>query len=198
MLLRKMITPAAIGLLAVAGVYADGQGNSDTKMDETTASSNEAQREKIWNSADMLHARAWLEDYFRVSKKYTPEQAQEYRKHLKNLNAKQMELWLMKFDHERDTVHKQQAMWDHQRSMNVARDLAAIRHTHTTLNDINRQENVAAAQDQQKLQAQQGFSERMYRQRQAEQSAYERDLNARPAGLYGGRWSPNYHFHMYP
>ncbi len=69
-------------------------------------------------------------------------------------------------------------MWDNQRSMNVARDLAAIRHTHTTLNDINRQENVAAAQDQQQLQAQQGFSERMFRQRQAEQSAYERDLYA--------------------
>ncbi|MEK6247013.1 MAG: hypothetical protein N2C12_02470, partial [Planctomycetales bacterium] len=85
---------AAYRLIDIAGTVSADDSKTAPKLTEAE------QREKVWNSADMLRARAWLEDYFKFSAKYTPKQAQEYRDHLKDMTAKQMELWLMKFDHD--------------------------------------------------------------------------------------------------
>ena len=158
-----------------------------------TPSSVDAEREKIWNSADMLHARAWMEDYFSVSKKYTPEQAAEYRKHLKAMSPKQMEIWLMKFDHDRERAHQQAAFEQHTRDIQVAHDLATLRQSQKTLNDVNKQENQAAAQANQRIQKMRQTSKEMYLQKEAQQNR-ARAIEYGPRYPLGGY---HYHYHIY-
>src|SRR5262245_39074411 len=45
----------------------------------------DAQREQIWNSPNMLRARAWLQDYCKASAKITPEESQQYMTELQSL-----------------------------------------------------------------------------------------------------------------
>ena len=78
--------------------------------DKSDAANDRAAKDKIWNSADMLKARTWVDDYFRVTKKYTPEQKAEYKKHLASLTAPQLEMWLMRFDHDRLEAKKSEAL----------------------------------------------------------------------------------------
>ena len=174
------------------GLNAFGQQPDQTG---SAPSSEEAEREKIWNSADMLRARAWMEDYFRVSKKYTPEQADEYRAHFKAMTAKQMEIWLMKFDHDRQMAHQQAAFDQNTRHIQVAHDLATLRQSQKTLDDVNKQENQVAAEADKRIEQQRQAATEMNRQRQAEQSQTLRDVYG-PPYLPGGVY--NYHYHIYP
>src|SRR4051794_34589153 len=64
----------------------------------SNAQAIQAEREEIWNSPDMLRARAWLKDYCSKSPKVTPEMAKQYESELANMSPNQMRLYLMKFD----------------------------------------------------------------------------------------------------
>jgi hypothetical protein len=75
-----------------------GDAQNDSQQPQNSASM-EAERERIWNSPDMLRARAWLQDYCSKSAKVTPEQGRKYMQELANLTPSQMELWLLKHDH---------------------------------------------------------------------------------------------------
>ncbi|MEO2047432.1 MAG: hypothetical protein ABGX16_12775 [Pirellulales bacterium] len=68
------------------------KGNYD-KLDE--------EREKVWNSSEMLSARAWLETYFERSAKISDAQAKKYLDGLRTLYPNQMKLWLIKFQADR-------------------------------------------------------------------------------------------------
>jgi hypothetical protein len=50
----------------------------------------DAERAKIWESPQMLRARAWVKDYCAHSAKITPAEAKEYEAELANLSPKQM------------------------------------------------------------------------------------------------------------
>lgn len=184
---------AAYRLVDIAGtVSAD---DSKTAPKKTAKILTEAeQQEKVWNSADMLRARAWLEDYFKLSAKYTPKEAQEYRDHLKNMTAKQMELWLMKFDHDRQMSKVRQQAFEKSRSTSLARDVAAIKQHNQALKDVNAGENKAAATVQKQVNLQQKEAFEMYRQRQSEASEFWQN---QMSGPYYGGYGGDYHFHMY-
>ena len=189
---RGVLVMCALVATAYVGFDAFGQPPGKTG---SGASSVDAEREKIWNSPDMLRARAWMEDYFRVTKKYTPEQAAEYRTHLKAMTPKQMEIWLMTFDHDREVAHHQAAFDQHTRHIQVANDLATLRQSQKTLDDVNRQENQVAIETNKRIEQQQKSAEAMARQRQAEQSQAWRNMDSPrylPAGGY------HYHYHIYP
>jgi hypothetical protein len=67
----------------------------------------EAEREKIWTSPEMLSARAWLETYFERSAKISDEQAKKYMDELKTMFPDQMQIWLMKFQADRESRKQQ-------------------------------------------------------------------------------------------
>jgi len=73
-------------------------GNSKTT---TSPAEIEAEKEQIWNSPEMLEARAYLETYFERSSQISDEQAKKYMADLKSLSPDQMRLWLLKFQQQR-------------------------------------------------------------------------------------------------
>ena len=137
-------------------------------------------REKVWNSPEMLHARAWLESYFSVSRKYTPEKAAEYRLALSKMSAPEMELWLMKFEHDRALSRSQEAAWEQQRRIEVSRDEAALAQARQALNNVNRGNNQAAAAAQKVITQQGQEAERNFQQNAAEQSQFINNEYNRP------------------
>ena len=71
----------------------DTRKGNDDNLDE--------EREKVWNSSEMLNARAWLETYFERSAKISDTQAKKYMDGLRTLYPDQMKLWLIKFQADR-------------------------------------------------------------------------------------------------
>lgn len=166
---------------------------------QATAKQADEAREKIWNSPEMLQARAWLESYFRVTKKYTPEQAAAYREELKNLTAPQMELWLMKFEHDRAVSRAQEVAWEQQRRAGIARDEAMLKQQRRALGEANRDASDAAAEGEKALGQQRREAERNYAENAAAQNQLYNDFTRPyvPYFYYGGSGpvSVHYHFH---
>lgn len=66
----------------------------------------EAQRNEIWNSREMLEARAYLDTYFKRSARISDAQAKKYMEDLRSKSPEQMQIWLIKFHEERSTVRR--------------------------------------------------------------------------------------------
>jgi hypothetical protein len=166
-----------------ATATAPPQGVSKAAMD--------AEREQIWNSPNMLRARAWMQDYFSKSVKVTPEQAKEYLTELQNLTPAQMRLWLLKFDHEEEQRAQQQQLWQQAHSAALSRAMAVNQATERAYSAINRGENQAADVAQAQIN-----EERQAQQNMAEAKELE------PVGPYGplgyGYGGLHYHYHLYP
>ena len=99
----------------------------------------------------MQKARAWVDDYLRVTNKYTPEQKAEYKKHLASLTAPQMEMWLMRFEHDQSAAKKRESAFQAGRKAQLDRDQAAIKQNQKSLSDIEKGENTAAADEEKRL-----------------------------------------------
>ncbi len=67
----------------------------------------EVERDKIWNSPEMLSARVWLETYFERSAKISDAQAKKYMDGLRTMYPDQMKLWLVKFQADRESRKQQ-------------------------------------------------------------------------------------------
>ncbi|MDG2207627.1 MAG: hypothetical protein P8K78_06960 [Pirellulales bacterium] len=137
------------------------------KADDAKAK-EEAEREKIWNSPEMLKARIRVHNYLTVVKKYTPEQKANYEKHLASLTVPQMETWLIGFEQDEANAKKQEKNFDTVRNAQLARDKSQIKQNQKSLSDIEKGENVAAADEEKRLKSEQTFARSMYRQKQRE------------------------------
>lgn len=135
---------------------------------QTASAKEREERDKIWNSPEMKKARAWVDDYLRVTNKYTPEQKAEYKKHLALLTAPQMEMWLMRFEHDQDAAKRRESGFQAARNAGLARDEAAIKQNQKELSDIEKGENTAAADEEKRLKSEQTFARSMYKQKQRE------------------------------
>lgn len=180
------------------------------------------QRDAIWNSPEMLRARAWVTDYCTNSKNMSPEEAKEYMTELENLTPKQMKLWLLQYEHQQDLyVQKesaqqvayraamahataampsaqQQQMWEMAHRAGLAQALAADRATQQAYGAIESEESQAAGEEQGQLNAEQAAARQMQMNKQAELN------NPYPiygyGGGYGGPWGyggGEYHFHFH-
>ena len=136
--------------------------------DQAAIAKEQAARNKIWNSQEMKKARAWVDDYLRVTNKYTPEQKASYKKHLASLTAPQMEMWLMRFEHDQDVAKRRESGFQAARNAGLARDEAAIKQNQKELSDIEKGENTAAADEEKRLKSEQTFARSMYKQKQRE------------------------------
>jgi hypothetical protein len=157
-----------------------------------------AEREKIWNSANMLRARAWLQDYCSKSAKVTPEMAKRYQEELANMTPSQMEVWLLKFDHEEQQRQQQFNFFQQAHSLGMQRAEAANQASQKSLNQFTQDQNKAAVDAQQQMDEQREF-------RQAEAA----DNMPQPMGpspylypgyswLWGHPGGVHYHYHYAP
>jgi hypothetical protein len=157
-----------------------------------SAATENAEREQIWNSPQMLRARAWLQDYCSKSRKVTPEMARKYMQELESLSPTQMKLWLLKFDEQEEQRQQQYAFWQHGNAIAVQHAQAMSRQTQENLNAINKAQSESAQMEQQQIEQQ---------REQAEQIGADKQLG--PYGSYPyGPWGGGYggyhvHYHLY-
>jgi hypothetical protein len=156
-----------------------------------SAQSIDAQREQIWNSPNMLRARAWLQEYCERSAKITPAEKQQYMTELQNLSPIQMKLWLLKFDEQEEARQQQQAFFEQARSGALARAKSADAATQQAYAAINRGETAAANNAEQQLNTQSADQQSAEQTKQLE--------NAGPYQQYGPYGYGNYgiHYHFY-
>src|SRR3990172_5527031 len=122
---KKLVSGALIvATLCLAVAFSSHAQNHGTPGQASSTSTSEAsldaERAQIWNSPNMLRARAWLQDYCSTSAKVTPEDAQKFMSELQNMTPVQMKLWLMKFDEEEDQKAQQRALWSQAHSAALA------------------------------------------------------------------------------
>ncbi len=151
----------------------------------------DAERAAVWNSPNMLRARAWLQEYCATSAKVKPGEAQQYMNELQNMSATQMKLWLMKFDEEEEQKQQQNAFWKQAQSTALGQAKAADRATQKAYSAIETEETAAANQEQGQI-----------NEERANEQQVEDDKQLGPVGPYGQGYYPgggvHYHFHVYP
>ena len=160
----------------------------------------DAEREKIWESPQMLRARAWVKDYCAHSAKITPAEAKEYEAELANLSPKQMKLWLLKFQHEEEMIQQQQAMFNNARQADVKQAMAVHQQMKQSYANINADANKAAQAEENSIKQQQEFAQEDGLQKNADRDAAATDLLTQPFFGYGGYGGygyggVHYHFH---
>src|SRR3972149_3404484 len=153
--------------------------------------SMDAERAQIWNSSNMLRARAWLQEYCATSKNCKPGDAEKYMSELQNMSTTQMKLWLMKFDEEEEQKQQQRAFWKQAQATAMAQAKSGDRATQKSYAAIETEETGAANQEQSELNEEQQHEQTM-----------QDDKQAGPYTPYGQGYYPgggvHYHFHMYP
>ncbi|MEM9353352.1 MAG: hypothetical protein AAGA92_10095 [Planctomycetota bacterium] len=116
---RRAAALAAVVLLLAAWsagpVHSQSPGSS-----ENSGRDIDAEREAIWNSPDMLSARAYLETYFERSAKISDAEAKKYMADLRSKDPDQMRIWLIKFQDERASVRNRNASAAKGRQMAVS------------------------------------------------------------------------------
>lgn len=160
----------------------------------------DAERAKIWESPQMLRARAWVKDYCAHSAKITPAEAKEYEAELANLSPKQMKLWLLKFQHEEEMIQQQQQMFNNSRQADVQQAMSLHKQMKKSYADINKDETAAAQTAESSVKQQQEFAQQDSLQKTADQDAAATDMLTQPFGGYGGYGGygygdVHYHFH---
>ena len=169
-----------------------GSSSRSTAAPRPASAAENAEREQIWNSPNMLRARAWLTDYCKNSAKVTPEMAKHYQDELAKMTPAQLKLWLLRFDHAEEQLQQRQALWQQAHDASLKQALAANQATQRAYAAINQGESAAAAQEQQQLNVQAQDRENMAEAKQLE-----------TVGPYGGAGFPgwggiHYHYHLYP
>ena len=199
---------AAVGVSFANFAFSQTAAPTPTKPAATTApatyakpnASVDAQREKIWDSPQMLRARAWVKDYCAHSAKISPAEAKEYEAELANLSPKQMKLWLLKFQHEEEMIQQQQQAFNQSRQADVSQAKAVHQQMQQAYSNINADETKAAQTAEGSVKQQQEFAQENSLQKTADQDAAATDLMTPFFGGYGGYGGygyggVHYHFH---
>lgn len=106
--------PLCIGCAIVLGalwqpILSVAQDSDATSPGLTAGTDIDAEREKVWNSPEMLAARAELELTFKRSAKITDEQAAKYMADLKAKSPDNMRIWLIQYQEQRAQSLQDQA-----------------------------------------------------------------------------------------
>lgn len=187
-----------VGTSLAVGMISHAQpGGSRVSGGSAAKSKSEAEeREQIWNSPQMLRARAWLQDYCSKSKKVTPEMAKEYMTELENLSPAQMRLWLVRFDHEEEQRQQQYAFWQQGNALALQHAQQVNQQTQQAYNAINQAQSESAELSQQRIDEQRAMSQEAGLDKQM--APYYGGYPYNPYGLFPGYGGYHIHYHMYP
>jgi hypothetical protein len=188
-----MILAACVAASVVVAQQPETQRQQVADALRNTPAGMDAERAKIWNSPNMLRARAWLYDHISKSAKITPEEGQKYIKELENLTAPQMKLWLLRFDHEEDQRQQRYAQWQQSQQFVAQQAATANRDAQKSLQEFDTEQEKAASNEQSELNT------------EAAERTQRSELNS-PVGPYGPNnlgFEPGYggfhvHYHVYP
>ncbi len=168
----------------------------------SNAQAVQAEREEIWDSADMLRARAWLKDYCSKSAKVTPEMAKQYEAELANMSPNQMRLWLMKFDEQEQMRQQQYAMFQQANSAGLREAASLHRQTQQEYAAANQAETAAATHEEGAITEQRESEQNAQQDRMFDSNPYGNPYGY--GGVYGGYGGPygvgggvQYHYHFY-
>jgi hypothetical protein len=187
---QKILSCVLVGVaLCMVMAFVSHAQTAKPPVSSAAEATMDAQRAAIWNSPNMLRARAWLLDYCQRSAKAKPGDAEKYMNELANMTPAQMNLWLMKFDEEEAAKQQQQALWQQAHQAGLTHAMAANRATQQSYAAINKEETSAANEEQQQLNTQQAEEQEMAADKQLGPVA--------PYGYYPGD-GVHYHFHLYP
>lgn len=163
-----------------------------------------AEREALWDSPDMLRARAWLKDFCSKSAKVTPEMAQAYQKELQNMSTTQLKLWLLKFDEEEQNRQAQYQQFQQANAAGLQQAMAAHKQTQQAYAAINQAESQAAQNAQGEINEQRAQAQQAQENKQLEMSTpgpYGGYYGGGTYGPYGGYpyggGGIQYHYHLY-
>ena len=152
----------------------------------------DAERAAIWNSPNMLRARAWLQEYCSTSAKVKPGEGEQYMNELQNMSAVQMKLWLMKFDEEEDRNKQQRAFYQQAQKTALGQAKAADQATQKSYSAIESEETGAANE------AQSQINEQEANEQQNQDDKQLGPYTPYGQGMYPGDGGVHYHFHLYP
>jgi ABC-type Fe3+-citrate transport system substrate-binding protein len=189
-LVSGSIVLATLCLAVVFSSHAQTAGTASPSVSAANSqASMDAERAQIWNSPNMLRARAWLQDYCSTSVKVKPGEGEKYMNELANMTPTQMNLWLMKFDEEEDAKQQQKSLWKQAHSAALTQAMAADRNAQKSYSAISSEETQAAGQEEQQINEETQNQQNLEGDKQIEQGAYG------PGGYGDGI---HYHFHLYP
>ena len=118
--------------------------------------------------------------------------AKKYQTELENMSAAQLQLWLLKFDHEEEQRQQQYSFWQQAHSHNLSRAMAANKAARQSYAAINQEQSEAAGEAQQQINEQQEFTQSEQLNKQLE------TMGPDPYGYYPGYGGVHYHYHLYP
>lgn len=199
---QRYLPRVAMMLVVPALCLAGAEVGAQTPQSEAVAEAvmeqpktMDAARAKVWNSPNMLRARAWLYDRISKSAKITPEEGQKYITTLESMTPDEMKLWLMKFDEEEEQRQQQYSFWQQSQQVLAKQANAEHRATQQGYANINTAETGAAQQEQGELN-----EEAQVRQERSMDNQFVPYGPYGPAGGYYGGYGGgvHYHFHMYP
>ncbi len=199
---RKLVGGMLIATVACLALASASRGQFNSKTASTTATPAatakpahpvmNAEQEAVWNSPNMLRARAWLQEYCATSKNCKPGDYEKFAAELENMSATQMKLWLLKFDEEEDQKQQQRAFYQQAQSTMLKQAKAADRATQKSYAAIETEETAAANQEQGQINEQRANEQQMQDDKQlGPYTPYGQ-------GYYPGAGGVHYHFHVYP
>lgn len=152
-----------------------------------------ADQEAVWNSPNMLRARAWLQEYCATSKNCKPGDYQKFAVELENMSATQMKLWLLKFDEEEDQKSQQRQFYQQAQSTLLKQAKVADIATQKSYGAIEKEETGAANQEQSQI------NEEEQNEQQMQDDKQLGPYTPYGQGMYPGAGDGvHYHFHLYP
>lgn len=173
---------------------------------EETPKSMDAERAKVWNSPQMLKARAWLVSYCQHSAKVSPEETEQYLKELEKLTPVQMKLWLLKFQQEDEKRQQQYQAFQKAHHAALTHALAMQHAIQQSYSDMNRDETEAAQTEEGKLNQEHQQASQMEESKMQDLDTpglEDPDFGADYLGYgpfvgYGGWGGVHYHIHVHP
>jgi hypothetical protein len=190
-----------MALCCVAAINAHAQTPQSTAAAELVLESPKnmsPESAKIWNSPQMLRARAWLYDRISKSAKIPPAEGAKYIKVLENMTPDEMKLWLMKFDEEEEQRQGQYAFWQQSQQALAQQGMAVNRATQQAYANINKEETASAEQEQGQLNEQAAIrQDRGFENQFVPYGAYPYSPYG-GYGMYPGNGGIHYHYHLYP
>jgi hypothetical protein len=193
--MKRLLSNVVCISLVLLGVGTLAIGQNSNSASRTTAgpasASNNAEREKIWNSPSMLRARAWVQEYCQRSAKITPEEAKQYMTELENLSPVQMKLWLLKFQHEEDMIRQQQADFERSRQASLGQAGMYRQQVQQAENNINAGETLAAENEEQSIKTQAAEASESAQNKQTDLNMSGAATDDALGGGYGA-WSLGY------
>ncbi len=177
----------------------------EQEIDETPKGMD-PERVKIWNSPQMLKARAWMVDYCQHSARVSPEQTEEYLRELEKLTPVQMKLWLLKFEQEDEQRQQQYQAFQKAHHAALTHALAMQHAIQQSYADINRGETEAAQVEEGQLNQQRQQAAQLEESKMQELDTpglEDSDLGGAYLGYgaypgYGGWGGVHYHIHVHP